>query len=64
MNDTTGSNKAIASILGGAASVVLIYIIDQFVKTPLPPEICAAVQTIVITALVYFVPHGTAAPTL
>ena len=61
MNDATGSNKALASMFGGAVAVVLIYAIDQFVKTPLPAEICAAVQTIVITLLVYFVPHGKAA---
>ncbi|HEY1858676.1 hypothetical protein [Acidocella sp.] len=52
-----GANKAIFAGLGGAVAIVLIYIIDQVVRTPLPPEICAAAQTIVVTCLVYFVPR-------
>lgn len=53
----TGPNKAIAAGVGGALAVVLTYIVDQLIPHPLPPEIVAAVQTIVVTGLVWLVPH-------
>ena len=53
-----GVNKTIASGLAGAASIILVYVIDQFVKTPLPAEIVAAVQMLVTTLIVWYVPHG------
>lgn len=57
MNDI-GPNKAIAAGMAGAVATIMIYVIDQFLKVPLPPEICAAVQTVVVTGFVYFTPHS------
>ncbi|HYM33428.1 MAG TPA: hypothetical protein VEU47_19165 [Candidatus Cybelea sp.] len=53
-----GNNKAYAAIAAGALSTIVIYVVDQFLKSPLPPEICAAVQTLLSTAAVYLTPHG------
>lgn len=53
-----GNNKAIASGIAGAVTIVAVYVINQFMTSPLPPEIVAAVQTIVTTAIVWYVPHG------
>ena len=57
-NPVMGNNKAVAAVLSGAVCTIAVYIIDQFLKTPLPAEIVAALQTIVTTGLVWFVPHG------
>lgn len=54
----TGSNKAIASIASGAASVIVVYIVNQVIPHPLPAEIVAAVQTLLTTLAVWLTPHG------
>lgn len=55
---TQGNNKAIATVLAGAGATILVYIIDQFTPHPLPPEIVAALQTLLSGAACYFTPHG------
>ena len=54
-----GSNaKAYAAVVAGALATIVVYVIDQITKSPMPPEIVAAVQTLVTAALVWFVPHN------
>ena len=53
-----GSGKSIAAIAAGALSTIIIYIINQVTGHPLPAEICAAVQTLVMTAAVWATPHN------
>ena len=56
-----GLGKSMAAVAAGALSTILIYIIDAILKAKgadaLPAGIEAAVQTLVTTAAVYFVPH-------
>lgn len=54
-----GNNKAIAAVLGGALSTIVVYLIEKITHQPLPADISAAMQTVVVTALVWLVPHGT-----
>lgn len=56
---TAGNNKAYAALAAGAASTIIVYVIDQFLPHPLPPEIVAAVQTLVGAGAVWMTPHGT-----
>lgn len=53
-----GNNKAIASGLAGAVTVVILWVITTFGHVQVPAEVGAAIATIIGTALVYFVPHG------
>lgn len=53
-----GPNKAIAAGLAGAIVTIISYLITLFAHQQLPVEVVAALQTIIVTALVYFVPHG------
>lgn len=55
---TTGSGKAVAAVIAGSLATIIVYIVDQFLKTPLPTEIVAAVQTLFTAGAVYIVPHG------
>jgi len=52
-----GSNKAIAAGLAGMIIVIASYVATLFGIKP-PPEVWTAVQNIVVTVLVYYVPHG------
>jgi hypothetical protein len=57
-NSTIGPNKAIASGLGGAVVTIVVWaatLIWQHLT--IPPEVAAALTTVVGTALVWFVPH-------
>jgi uncharacterized membrane-anchored protein len=53
-----GNNKWIASGISGAVVVVVMWVLQQFAHVMVPPEVAAALTTIIGTALVYFVPHG------
>lgn len=55
---SVGNNKAWAATAAGFASTIIVYIIDQFMPHPLPPEIVAAVQGLTTIAAVYYTPHG------
>ncbi len=57
-NSAAGYGKMYAAGLAGAATTVIVYIIDQFTKTPLPPEIVASCQTLIVGAAVFFAPHA------
>lgn len=53
-----GSGKAIASVVGGAVSVILLYLINRFIPPPpLPDYIDGAIQTLIVTAATYYTPH-------
>lgn len=52
-----GSGKAFGAVIGGALATIVIYIIQQVTKQPLPADISAAVQTLLVTGIVYFTPH-------
>ena len=57
-NASTGNNKAYAAIIAGAATTIIVYAVDAIAKTTMPPDIVAAIQTLVTVAAVYFTPHG------
>ena len=50
-------NKALGATLGGAISVIGIWAIHvAFPDLVIPPEVAAAITTVVSAALVYFAP--------
>lgn len=53
----TGPNKAIAAGLAGALTTLLVYGLTFAGINP-PADVVAAAQTLIMTGLVYFVPHG------
>jgi hypothetical protein len=55
---TPGNAKAIGAVLAGAFATILVYVLDQFLTTPLPADIVAAVQTVLTVGVVYFTPHS------
>jgi cobalamin biosynthesis protein CobD/CbiB len=55
---SSGNNKAIAAVLGGALSTIVVYMVEKLTHQPMPADISAAVQTVVVTVLVWLVPHG------
>ena len=52
-----GYGKAIAATLAGALATIIVFVIDQVIHSTLPPDIVAAVQTVVTTVTVLVVPH-------
>ncbi len=53
-----GSNKAIAAAIGGALATIVIWALNRYLPPPpIPAEITAAIQTIIVTGLVWFIPH-------
>jgi hypothetical protein len=50
--------KVAGATLGGAVSVVVIFILDQFVGIKLSPEVSAAITTIVTFLVGYSVPSA------
>lgn len=54
----TGNNKAYAAMFAGSATTIIVYAVDAIAKTTMPPDIVAAIQTLVTLAAVYFTPHG------
>jgi CDP-diglyceride synthetase len=55
---TVGPNKAIAAVIGGAVTTILVWVLNTYAHANIPAEIAGAGQTLITTALVYFVPHG------
>lgn len=53
----TGSGKAIGAVVGGALYTIIVYLIQAIAHVTLPAEVSAAIQTLVVTACVYFTPH-------
>jgi hypothetical protein len=53
-----GPNKAIVSVVLGTLITVIVFILNQYLKTPIPAELSSALQTAAITAAVYYTPHG------
>jgi len=52
-----GNAKAYAATIAGGIALIAVYIIDQVTGKVLPPEICAAVQTVITGLAVWLVPH-------
>jgi hypothetical protein len=55
---SSGYAKMGAAALAGAITTVLVYAVDQFLRTPVPAEVVAALQTIVTTFVVWATPHS------
>jgi tetrahydromethanopterin S-methyltransferase subunit E len=55
---TTGYGKAVAATAAACLSTILVYVLDQFLKAPLPAEMVAAIQGLLTVGAVYFTPHG------
>ncbi len=51
-----GYGKTIASVLGGALTTIVAFIVQQM-GHPLPVEVSGAVQTVVTTLAVFFTHH-------
>jgi hypothetical protein len=54
---TPGNSKAIAAVLAGAVTTVLVWGIHQFGGIAIPDYVQGSITTIISTAAVYFVPH-------
>lgn len=53
------SRKAVGgSILGTAAAQIIVAVCDQYLKTPLTPELASAVTTVCVFAIAYFIPNA------
>jgi ABC-type branched-subunit amino acid transport system permease subunit len=53
-----GSGKAVGAILGGALYTIIVYAISTALHITLPSEVSSAIQTLVVTACVYWTPHN------
>lgn len=53
----TGYGKAIAATAAACLSTIIVYVLDQFLKAPLPAEMVAAIQGLLTVGAVYFTPH-------
>lgn len=59
MNDPTpGVAKTVGAVLAGSLATIIVYVVDQFLPHPLPPEIASAVQAVFTVGVVYFTPHS------
>lgn len=51
------AQKVIGGSIGGAVSTIVIYVLNEYVlSAPLPAEIAAAVTTLVVALVGYYVP--------
>jgi hypothetical protein len=53
-----GNNKAIAATVAGAVVIIASWAVGYFTKVVVPAEVWTSAQTIIVSALVYYVPHG------
>ena len=58
MASLTPNAKIVSVALGGAAATILIWVIKTYGKVDLPPEVAAAVTTIIVSILGWAVPNG------
>lgn len=54
--------KVIAGTLGGAASTIFLWLLSYYGGIDLPPEVAAAVTTIIAAIVAYLVPEPVPAP--
>jgi len=57
---TPGVAKTVASALAGALTIILVYLFDTYVADSghqLPNEVVGALQTLIVSAAVFFTPH-------
>jgi len=45
-------------IVGQAAAQIIVAVCDQYFKTPLSPELAAAITTLCYAAAAYFIPNS------
>ena len=56
---SVGANKAIAAMVGGAVSTIVMLVLNRYMAPPpFPAEFGQSVQTLATALLVYYVPHG------
>lgn len=53
-----GPNKAIAAVVAGATVAICAWAVSYFTKIVVPPGMWETVQTLIVTVLVYYVPHN------
>lgn len=54
-----GTGKSQATLIGGALTTILVYVLDTYVlKTPLPDFVVTALTTIICVGCAYFTPHS------
>jgi hypothetical protein len=53
----TGPNKAIGAGLGGAATIIVMWLIG-LTGAVVPAEVASAITTVVTTGLTWVIPHG------
>ena len=47
-----------SALIGGALYTIIMYAIQAAAHVTLPAEVSGAIQTLVVTACVYFTPHN------
>jgi hypothetical protein len=57
-----GYGKAIAAVVGGIVSIILIFVGQSWTGIRLPAEIWGFVQTMITAAAVVFIPHTIGKP--
>lgn len=55
-----GNNKAVAGGAAGAATIILMWILDKFFNLEIPAEVGSAATTLIGTVAVWVTPHGQA----
>ena len=55
---TTGNAKMGASVIAGAVSIILVYLLNRFLPPPpIPDYVQGAIQTILVSLAVWYTPH-------
>lgn len=54
----TGYGKSMAAVAAGALATIVVWVVDQFLPSAMPPEISAAVQTLFTAGAVFLTPHN------
>lgn len=50
--------KVAAGGIGGAISTILVWIIQQWMRQPIPAEVAAAITTVIVFMVGYLTPAG------
>ena len=55
---TMGNAKMGASVIAGAVSIILVYLLNRFLPPPpIPDYVQGAIQTILVSLAVWYTPH-------
>ncbi len=52
-----GYGKSTAAVLAGAIVTIIVWALDTFTTVKLSVEVAGAIQTVITTVAVFFVPH-------